>query len=742
MSDLLDVHHSRPVGAGSSDPAWPGFAADALAHAEPDAPVPTAGSARRPSGEAGSGVFAPDAPDREAEALRAVMRALAPHLDPPGALRAALDTVLRATDAQVGALWLYQPDGSMARAFHRGLTPEYLEAFAQLRDWPAVQAGLAATADVTLTDRDGNVLLPAEYVATHPLIGAEAMAVVPLRARGARVGVAVIGHGSRGWFARFTPDYLRLLGDLLAMALDDARLIDEMRASGERQAQLLFAARAADERVRASHALLVQMLGRVDAGVALVAAREFRVIHHNPAFARLLMGPAQGEISGTLPAMLEEFEGSAFQRLLAAAGGASSPIASVEIEVPWPGPGSSTWSVAATPIEEPGDAQLVVTIHDLSVRRELEEQVRHAQKMDAVGTLAGGIAHEYNNLLTAILGNVALALSDLPAEHPLVPGMRDAETAALRAADLTRQLLGFSRRSTLRPQPTQLRDVVEEALAFVASSMDPRIVIERAFQPDPCMVYADPAQLGQMVVNLCVNARDAMPDGGRLGLELDLRAVPVGRGCGRGQFVRLSVSDTGTGIAPEALARIYEPFFTTKGPVGTGLGLSVVHGIVEQHGGWIECHSVPGQGTTFVVHLPHMEPGNAERDRRAPHSETVLVVDDEDALLDLARTVLERLGYRVLVAHDGAEGVEVFRREQGRIDVVVLDRTMPRLSGRDTLRELRLLRPDVAVVFSSGYEPGSGPRAGAELEADGFLPKPYPPDLLGSMVREVLDSRR
>jgi nitrogen-specific signal transduction histidine kinase/CheY-like chemotaxis protein len=366
---------------------------------------------------------------------------------------------------------------------------------------------------------------------------------------------------------------------------------------------------------------------------------------------------------------------------------------------------------------------------DVTQQRQLESQLRQAQKMEAIGHLAGGIAHDFNNLLTAILGNLSLLLNDLPDAHPGRDLAAAAEKAGLRAANLTSQLLGFSRRTMLRP----------------------RISVEVQAEPNLWTVEADAGQMSQVLLNLCLNARDAMSDGGRLVLEtanvvltrdyarLQLDARP-------GEYVRLEVRDTGRGIAPKLQARIFEPFFTTKGPgKGTGLGLSMVFGIIQQHQGWIECHSELGRGTRFTIYLPRYgEPEStpaspADANAPARGKETILLVDDEEMIRNLGRTILERHGYEVMLAVDGQHAVEVYQREQARIGLVILDLTMPRLSGQDALQELLRINPRVRVLFASGYS------AEHLVETDhgrvlGFVGKPYRPRELAHCVRTALDT--
>jgi PAS domain S-box-containing protein len=386
---------------------------------------------------------------------------------------------------------------------------------------------------------------------------------------------------------------------------------------------------------------------------------------------------------------------------------------------------------------------------DVSEQRALEAQLRQAQKMEGIGQLAGGIAHDFNNLLQAVLGNVSLALSGMPVSDPNRSLIVAAEKATLRASDLVRKLLGFSRQTLLHLQPLQLNNVVAETLEILRRSVDPQIHVE--FQPAPGlgMVQADPSQIGQVILNLCINARDAMPQGGRLTLstanvlmteEQARRHVGARSGAG----VCLRVEDTGHGMTPDVQARIFEPFFTTKeAGKGTGLGLAMVFGIVQQHQGWIDCASEPGRGTTFTIWLPRHEgpvasaPGPAKVSPNRGH-ETILFVEDEPVVRMVGRTILERFGYNVLLAEDGRDAVEVYQREGRRIDLVILDLTMPRLSGREALPELMKLDPQVRVIFSSGYS-AEPPVPPDDRNVFGFIGKPYRPDELASTVRSVLD---
>ncbi len=407
-------------------------------------------------------------------------------------------------------------------------------------------------------------------------------------------------------------------------------------------------------------------------------------------------------------------------------------------------------------IDETGAVVAVASmVQDITERKNLEAQLRQSQKMEAIGVLAGGIAHDFNNLLTVIVGNISLALMRLEATHPAGRGLQDAEKAAERAGELVQQLLGFSRKSPFRPRPIDLNASVRESVDLLRRTVDPRIIIETSEQPDLWLVEADRGQINQILLNLCLNARDAMENGGCLSVSTAnlvigaeyCRSQPEAR---PGEFVRLRVADTGVGMDQATLSRIFEPFFTTKQVgKGTGLGLSMVYGIVKQHGGWITVESQPGCGSVFSVFLPS-SPKSAEAD--APlvtaldtkGSETVLLVDDEEMIRSLATGILERRGYRVLQAQDGEEALEVVRQNLAaqpgiRIDIVLLDMTMPRKSGRDTLAALHEVAPEIPVVLASGYS-ADGNEDLAALGARAFIQKPYRPEDLLRTLRAVLDS--
>ncbi len=409
------------------------------------------------------------------------------------------------------------------------------------------------------------------------------------------------------------------------------------------------------------------------------------------------------------------------------------------------------WVSDTTSVVRDGDGralEIVGACQDVTTERQLEEQLRQAQKMEAVGRLAGGIAHDFNNLLTAIGGYSELLLLRLGEEDPARHEVEEIRRAGERAAALTRQLLTFSRRQVLQPRVLNVNAAIADTERMLRRLIGEDVRLTTAPSSGALLVKVDPGQLEQVVVNLAVNARDAMPRGGRLTLSTGLLESAGADGlhpqAKAGRWVWLRAADTGCGMEPEVLARVFEPFFTTKDVgKGTGLGLSTVYGIVQQSGGWIEVESEPGQGAAFTVFLPEVaEPESVAPPREArPHGgvEVVLVVEDEAAVRALVCTTLRGQGYVVLEASNGGEALELVVRHEGRIDLLLTDVVMPDLRGPELRERLLLHRPGLPTVFMSGYsENAEVPEVG---EGIGFVQKPFTPEGLARALREVLDWR-
>jgi PAS domain S-box-containing protein len=396
--------------------------------------------------------------------------------------------------------------------------------------------------------------------------------------------------------------------------------------------------------------------------------------------------------------------------------------------------------------------RIVGTAEDITERRQLEEQYRQAQKMEAIGQLAGGVAHDFNNLLTVIHGYGSLLLAGKESPGGTARAAQEIVLAAERAANLTRQLLAFGRRQVMQPRSLDLTEVVTSLTSMLQRVLGANIRLQLIPYPRPLMTRADSGMLDQVLMNLVVNASDAMPEGGQLLIETtertftqrEARKIPDAR---PGRYVSLRVTDTGSGISPENLPHIFEPFFTTKQlGKGTGLGLSTVFGIVKQHGGWVHVKSEVGRGTSFQIFLPAAEEADeargAEIAKPQPHdgTETILVVEDEPAVRMLTRAVLEPRGYRIVEAANGVEALQVWKAHKGLVQLLLTDIMMPEgMSGLELAARLRECRPELRVIYTSGY---SGDVAGGQIqleEGQNFLQKPYSPQQLLEAVRRRLD---
>ena len=391
---------------------------------------------------------------------------------------------------------------------------------------------------------------------------------------------------------------------------------------------------------------------------------------------------------------------------------------------------------------------------DTTEHKQLEEQLRQSQKMEAVGKLAGGVAHDFNNLLTIITGYSQLLLDRIGQDSPLRGNLMEIKKAGDRASSLTQQLLAFSRRQVLKPKVLDLNSVVAGLEGMLQRLVGEDIHLVTALDPELGPVKADPGQIEQAIMNLVVNARDAMPQGGRLSIET-ANNVERTKADSRGEslkepatYAMLAVSDTGCGMDAQTQARIFEPFFTTKEVgKGTGLGLSTVYGIVEQSGGHIDVASELGRGTTFKIYLPRVDDAVTERGgdkvsaSQPRGTETVLIVEDEPGVRALARDTLQRRGYSVLEARHGIEALVIGDQHPGTIHLLMADVVMPQMNGREVAERLLRVRPKVKVLYVSGYTEDAIVHHGVLAPGTNFLQKPFTPDDLSEKVREVLDTQ-
>jgi len=499
----------------------------------------------------------------------------------------------------------------------------------------------------------------------------------------------------------------------------------------------------------------IQVFDHAGWGAAIVDGSDLRIEAVNPAFARLhgYTGPESlggrlftdilsPERAGEPSGWSADGQGSPYESLHVRANGAAFPVLT-----------------NVTPIIAPsGLESYVVTIQDLTELKRTEERLRRAQRLEAVGRLAGGVAHEVNNMMTIILG-----FSDLLSRSGALPPERQRDVdeirkAAARAGKTTQQLLAFSRQQILQPIDLELNTVLSELLPALELLLPSNIVLETSLSPIAAAVHADRAQLDQVLINLAFNARDAMPGGGTLRLVTDSRWLDdelgrtlIGIPIPPGQYATISVIDTGHGMDPATVTQVFEPFFTTK-PVGsgTGLGLATVYGIVKQSGGYVWVESTPGQGTTVTVCLPQVpkpvEEETVAADRQgqaaACRGGTILVLEDEDGVRDLARRVLEQQGHYVLEARDGPEALDVLQRSADDLDLVLCDVIVPDIGTNDLEQDLRESRPDLPILYMSGYSRDEMVGRGLVPPEGAFLQKPFTAEELGQLVCQQLEAAR
>lgn len=397
---------------------------------------------------------------------------------------------------------------------------------------------------------------------------------------------------------------------------------------------------------------------------------------------------------------------------------------------------------------------IVGSLKDITEQRRLEEQLNHASKMEAIGTLTGGIAHDFNNIIHAMSGYNQILMRN----HGISGDWKHLESIhelTERAADLIRQLLFFSRRVESRPERIDLNVEIHSLCELLYRTIPKMIAVNFKPSESPCTVHADPVQISQVIMNLIVNARDAMPEGGTITILTDVIRLEDPHEAEMiflkpGKYAWMSIQDSGLGMDQTTLEHIFEPFFTTKeAGKGTGLGLSVVYGIVKHHGGSILCSSEPGKGSTFQIHLPYCEKapeGKRREDSREPSiitetGTTILFVDDDQNLRDIGQDMLQYYGYEVLTADCGEKAIDIFRNHYDRIGLVVLDLIMPGMGGAKCMAELLNLKPDAKIVISSGCLPDATLASTIENGASGYIEKPYSFDRLNREIERILHSR-
>ena len=656
--------------------------------------------------------------------LDSLSDSLARQLDPESALREILSECLDAAGLSVGSILLRDADDRLTIKAHVGSAVRH--------DWGEHTAILLRAMD------RGGLVIPSpeagrEGEALLAALGVASALAVPIISRDEALGVLLLASnradlaGTEGEaFVRAARSVSMQLGQALAMG----RMFSKLVTAEQRYGALLE---------NASDAIAVLTLEGV-------------ILEANQGWERVLGTPRSQmvgrNVAELVPEEARDAQRAEYERAIAQGGGSVHPIPLRQSD------GSVVYlEISGTVVEISGERYVLFIGRDVTNRLRLEEQLRQAQKMEAVGSLAGGVAHDFNNLLSVILSYTSLVLDALKPGDPIRTDIEEVKRAGERSADLTRQLLAFSRRQVLQPKVLDLNPVLLGMEKMLQRLLGESIELSMLTFTPVGKIYADPGQIEQVIMNFAVNARDAMAQGGKLTIEtldvdLDASYAAQHHDVTPGPYVMLAVTDTGVGMNAATRARIFEPFFTTKEKgKGTGLGLATVFGIVKQSGGHILVRSEPGKGTTFKVYLPRTEEsakiplpttivGGALRG-----SETVLLVEDEEKVRTVCSTILGRNGYRVLEAQNGGEAFLICEQYKEPIDLLLTDVVMPRMSGKQLANRLVPARPEMKVLFMSGYTDDSVVADSARKGGAAFLQKPVTPDGLLRKVREVLDAK-
>lgn len=553
---------------------------------------------------------------------------------------------------------------------------------------------------------------------------------VPLAAKDTVAGVLIVAGSDYGMLNYAEADLMESFGKQISVALNNARLFDLLRDSEQQYHDLFENAPDSYLTIDRNHVVVAcNMTGTTMVGRSKedIIGRPFEVLF------------TEEQVPFLQQSIEDMFE-------------TGKGLSGVEGQIATPGQDpivvNLNFSLAADEHGTIVNARVIA--RDITQRKKMEQTLLHAQKIDSIGQLAGGVAHDFNNILASVLGAASIMRRRLTEESNLYKYVQIIEVAARRGSSLTRQLLTFARKTETSDELVDVNSVIGETILMFERSVPKDIKIITNLSEELTTVRGDSGQIQQALLNLFLNAKDAMPDGGSLTIQsgivmIDARVTETFASVKPGPFVRIRVSDTGVGIDTAIKTRVFEPFFTTKN-AGTGLGLSVLYGVVQNHGGFVEVESEPGRGTMFSIHVPHSGGGVRavieERRQTVPRGhENVLIIDDEMSVCEIARDLLSELGYTVLQASDGKAGVDLYKNRIGSIDIVLLDLNMPLMGGKETFEQLRTINPNVNIIILTGYGEHAI-RDGFKGEADSFLQKPFQLEDLAVKIRQVLDSRK
>ena len=561
-------------------------------------------------------------------------------------------------------------------------------------------------------------------------LGIQYWVSVPLSAKETVAGILVVAGNDYGMLSTSGAELMESFGKQITVALNNARLFDLLRQS-EQQYQDLFE-NAPDSYLTINRDHVV--VGCNTTGAAMLGCSTDEVIGRP--FESLFTEEQIPFLRGTIEKMVEAGTGLT---------GVEGQVVTNDGEQIFV---NLNFSLAKDEQGRVVNARVIA--RDITQRKKMEQTILHAQKIDSIGQLAGGVAHDFNNILASVLGSASIMRRKLDEDSPLSKYVAIIYLAARRGSALTRQLLTFARKTETQEELVDVNSVIKETLLLFERSVPKDIAVDTRFTDELATIKGDSGQIQQALLNVFLNSRDAMPDGGSLSIAsevvmADARTTSSFASVKPGPFVRVRITDSGIGMDKSVQGKVFEPFFTTKN-TGTGLGLSVLYGVIQNHGGFVDVISEPGQGTTFSLYLPHCGDGlrtvlNERRLSMPRGREHILIIDDEMSVCEIARDLLTELGYHVLHAHDGKAGVNLYRDRQGSIDLVLLDLNMPLMGGKETFEQLRSINPKLRIIILTGYGENSI-QNGFRSEADSFVQKPFQLEDLAVKIRQVLDSRK
>ena len=638
-------------------------------------------------------------------------------------LHAALKKVTELLNTNFG--WVYMIEGnSLVLKSSKGTTVDFLALGRTSADSPSVWLHQPRVQRERIDQRLGLI---------HPelkILGIQFWASIPLRAKESVGGTLIVAGEVFDMFTAKQAELMEAFGNQISVALNNAQLFERLKQSEQQYIDLFENAPDIYLSVNRNHTIV----GFNKTGGDILGHTKQEILRKP--FENLFVEDRRGAVKELLVTMFEEGRG----------------LKDVEEQmVRKDGQPIKVTLNSTLVFDDAGrTVNARVVARDITERKKMESAILHAQKIDSLGSLAGGVAHDFNNILAAILGSASIMRRKITEKGRLYKYVEIIESASRRGSALTRQLLTFARKTEIEIKPVDVNAIIKETIHLFERSVTKEIRVAANLTNQATSVRGDDGQIQQALLNLFLNARDAMPNGGTLTIstsvtQADAHSAHQFASVKPGTFIAISVSDTGVGIAKDIQDRVFEPFFTTKDN-GTGLGLSVLYGVVQNHGGFINLESEVGRGATFTIYFPRASTATQaaarRRRQRLPRGrENILVIDDEISVCEIARDMLSDLGYVVTFVHDGRAGLDFYRSRQAGIDLVLLDVNMPHMGGRQAFEGLKTINPATRIILLTGYGKDSVEASSLLAEADGFIQKPFQVEDLATRVRTVLDSR-